>query len=59
MQQKLVKSLMGALTVEITNAPSKEVEDYYNEQYMKSLNDTTISSDAFNELAKYINDLWD
>lgn len=45
--------------VEITNAPSKEVEDYYNEQYMKSLNDTTISSDAFNELAKYINDLWD
>lgn len=46
-------------TIETVNVPSKEIEDYYNEQYMKGLSDTSISRDAFADLAEYINDLWD
>lgn len=45
--------------IKTVNSPSKEVEDYWNEQYMKGLNDATLSKNAFATLAKYINDLWD
>ena len=46
-------------TIKITNSPSKEVEDYYNEQYMKCISDASISKEAFEALAEHINDLWD
>lgn len=45
--------------VKIINSPSKEIEDYYAEQYAKECMNISLEKEAFGELAEYINDLWD
>lgn len=56
---KAVENRFGINNYDVLGNDNKEVSEFYYTEYSQVLKDSDFSVEAFSELGKYINDLWD